>query len=211
MSPPDWRGAAFHSTRKQLTTWSKVSFDGWIKIKKKNSETSRRWELGRTAVWRCLSKLIPQTDLATWWRREIHYGRIYSSPRRLWFHLQRGRFMPEVEQSDRSAVTRPGFSHTLYRLVWKKKAMFLPKKEKKTDLHHQGLICRNKPQAALSQKKKSCLEKRNSGQYFWTTTVWGFAKMNKLVHTSIKKWRHVWIAVEALNHSFALQVVMHIK
>lgn len=164
---------------------------GGLKSREKR-QTWRRWEPGGTAVCRCLSKLIPQTDFAARWRREIHYGRIYSSPSAAVISFATREVHPGGRASDRSAVTRSGFSHTLHRCLVEKKKIYIfakIKKKKENDLHHRGLIWGNKPQTALSQKIKSlCLEKRISGQYFWTATIWGFAKINKLVRTSINKW-----------------------
>lgn len=118
--------------------------------KERNSKLGRG---GDPTERRRLSKLISQTDFAAWRQREIHYGRICSSPRRLWFHLQRESFIPEAEGSDASAVTRSPLSHILHLCHPPSNPLTHPAPRKKY-IYHQGLICRNKRQITFSQKRK---------------------------------------------------------
>lgn len=99
-----------------------------------------------------------KADFAAKWWRKIHYGRIYSSLRRLLFHLQWGKFIPEAAECRRSQRRYSvKLSHTLdiWGFFWdnkkKNSLRFLPKARCTITLS-VGLICKNKPQTAQSER-----------------------------------------------------------
>lgn len=118
MSPPDWRAAALHFIRGQLTTWSKVSPDGQVQIKNERlGKLGPRWEPQRKC---CLASPL-KIDSADWFRRAVTGGKFITGGFTVGrggcdFICNEGSSSRRQRRSawDRSAVARSAFSHSLH-------------------------------------------------------------------------------------------------